>query len=274
MKLKIYIDEAGRGPLAWPLYVGAVLPRQRFTKKYYKDSKVLSERKREELFEKIQKLEQKNQILYGVGIVSHGEIDFYWMTKALQFGVLRAVQEILQKLYKTDINQLLGKTLCSCDVMQWFTLQNLFLEKENIQEAMIEIYQVFKWFGLELELNIDGNRTFGVDEVLWCSVITIIDGDALIPEISVASIIAKVLRDHKMIELDKDYPQYNLAQHKWYGTQKHRDLIAQHGPSDIHRKLFLKEYFPEFKKQPKKPKQPKKVSRKPSKKKNLGEKLF
>jgi ribonuclease HII len=83
-----------------------------------------------------------------------------------------------------------------------------------------------------------------------------------------------VLRDHEMIKLDKDYPEYNLAQHKWYGTQEHRDLIAQHGPSDIHRKLFLKEYFPEFKKKPKQPKQPKKASRPPRKKKPLAEKLF
>ncbi|MDD3263048.1 MAG: ribonuclease HII [Candidatus Absconditabacteria bacterium] len=274
MKLKIYIDEAGRGPLAGPLYVGAVLPRQRFTKKHYKDSKILSERQREELFAKIQILEQKNQIIYGYGIVSSREIDLHGMTKALQFGVLRAVQMVLQKLYTTEISQQLGKVLCSCDAMQGIKLQNLFLEKENVVEAMPQIADILKDFGLELELSIDGNKTFGVDQILGCPVITIIHGDALIPEISMASIIAKVLRDHEMIKLDKDYPQYNFAQHKGYGTQEHRDLIAEHGPSDIHRKLFLKEYFPEFKKQPKKPKQPKKVSRLPRKKKPQAEKLF
>lgn len=271
MKLKIYIDEAGRGPLAWPLYVGAILPRQRFIKKDYKDSKLLSEKKREELFQKIQILEQKNQILYGVGIVSHQEIDFHGMTKSLQFGVLRAVQEILLKLYTTEISQQLGKMLCSCDVIQGIRLQNFLLEKENVQEVIGEIYQIFKWFDIELEITIDGNRTFGVDEVLWCKVVTIVDGDVLVSEISMASIIAKVLRDYKMIELDQEYPQYNLAQHKWYGTKEHRDLIAKHGPSEIHRKLFLKDYFPEFKKKPKKTK---KVSRKSPKKKNWGEKLF
>ena len=258
MKLKIYIDEAGRGPLAWPLYVGAVLPRQRFTKKHYKDSKILSERQREEFFAKIQILEQKKQIIYWYGIVSSSEIDLYGMTKALQFGVLRAVQMVLQKLYQKEISKQLGKVLCSCDAMQWIKLQNLFLEQEKTVEAMAQIADIFRWFGLELELSIDGNKTFGVDQTLWCPVIPIIDGDALIPEISMASIIAKVLRDHEMIKLDKDYPQYNLAQHKWYGTQQHRDLISQHGPSAIHRKLFLKEYFPEFKKQPQKSKKPKK----------------
>ncbi len=274
MKLKIYIDEAGRGPLAWPLYVGAVLPRQRFIKKHYKDSKILSERQREELFAKIQSLEQKNQIVFWYWIVSSWEIDLHGMTQALHFGVLRSVQMILQKLHQKEISQQLGKVLCSCDVMQGLVLQNLFLEQEKIVEAMTKIADIFRWFGLDLELSIDGNRTFGVDQTLWCPVIPIIDGDALIPEISMASIIAKVLRDHAMVELDKDYPQYKLAQHKWYGTQEHRDLIAQHGPSAIHRKLFLKDYFPEFKKQPKKTKQAKKVSRPPRKKKPQAEKLF
>jgi hypothetical protein len=48
-----------------------------------------------------------------------------------------------------------------------------------------------------------------------------------------------------MEKLDKKYPQYQFAKHKWYGTQLHRDLIAQHGPCEIHRKLFLKDYFPD-----------------------------
>ncbi len=258
MKFKIYIDEAGRGPLAWPLYVWAVLSRQKFTKKYYKDSKILSEKQREELFEKIQILEQKNQIIYGYWIVSSREIDNYGMTQALHVGVLRAVQMILQKTYQREIKQQLWKVLCSCDAMQGLILQNLFLEQEKSVEAMKQISEIFRWFGIDLELRIDGNRTFGVDQTLWCPVVTIIHGDALIPEISMASIIAKVLRDHEMINLDKDYPEYNLAQHKWYGTQKHRDLIAKHGPSSIHRKLFLKDYFPEFKKQ-KKSKKTKKI---------------
>lgn len=248
MKLKIYIDEAGRGPLAWPLYVWAILPRKKFIKKYYKDSKILSESQREDLLIKIEQAEQKNQILYWYWIVSSDEIDSYRMTKALQLGVLRAVQMILQKLYQKEISQKLGKAICSCDVMQWLVLQNLFLEQNNLVETMVQISQIFKWLGLDLEIIIDWNRTFGVDDAIWCPVITIIKGDALIPEISMASIVAKVFRDHTMVELDKDYPEYNLSKHKGYWTKEHRDLISKYGPSKIHRKLFLKDYFPEFKK--------------------------
>lgn len=124
--------------------MGAVLPRQRFTKKHYKDSKILSERQREDLFDKIQTLEQKNQILYGYGTVSSREIDLHGMTKALQFGVLRAVQMILQKLYQAEIIGQLGKSLCSCDAMQGIILQNLFLEQENTLEAMAQISDIFR----------------------------------------------------------------------------------------------------------------------------------
>ena len=124
--------------------MGAVFPRQRFTKKDYKDSKVLSEHQREALFEKIHQTEQKNQILYGYGIVSSREIDDHGMTQALHFGVLRAVQMILQKLYQRDISQQLGKTLCSCDAMQGLVLQNLFLEQEKTVEAMAQIADIFR----------------------------------------------------------------------------------------------------------------------------------
>ena len=111
MKIKIYIDEAGRGPLAWPLYVGAVSPRKKFIKKHYKDSKILSERQRENLFNKIQLLEQKNQILYGYWIVSSSEIDDFGMTKAMHVGIIRSVQIILQKIYERYVRILCEKFL-------------------------------------------------------------------------------------------------------------------------------------------------------------------
>jgi ribonuclease HII len=266
MKISIYIDEAGRGPLAWPLYVGAIFPRQRFSKKEYKDSKVLSEHQREMFYKKIAKLEQKNQIFLWYGVVEPGDIDHRGMTKALRYGILRAIQMILEKIYQKEIAGQIKNSLCSCNHLQWFTLSNLFLEKEDTEETMIKILQIFKDLWLEIHLYIDGNRTFALEKIFSSPITTIIHGDSLIPEISMASILAKVLRDHKMEELDKMFPWYWFAQHKGYGTKYHRDMIAQKWPSNIHRKLFLKEYFPEYKKQ-------KKVSRTPSKKPKA-EKLF
>ena len=64
------------------------------------------------------------------------------------------------------------------------------------------------------------------------------DGDSLCISIACASIIAKVSRDHLMVELDQVYPGYKLAQHKGYGTREHLLCLHQLGPSPIHRQSF------------------------------------
>lgn len=66
----------------------------------------------------------------------------------------------------------------------------------------------------------------------------IVGGDALIPEISAASILAKVLRDAEMTALDARYPGYDFAKHKGYPTVKHRDALKRLGPCEIHRRSF------------------------------------
>ncbi len=66
----------------------------------------------------------------------------------------------------------------------------------------------------------------------------IVKGDCLSQSIAAASIIAKVIRDRIMIELDRAYPRYGFAQHKGYGTQAHLDAIKTHGPCPAHRKSF------------------------------------
>jgi ribonuclease HII len=68
-----------------------------------------------------------------------------------------------------------------------------------------------------------------------------------------ASIIAKVSRDRVMHALPKKYLKYAFNQHKGYGTKLHKEKIIQYGPSNIHRKLFLKRLFPNHKVQRKLP---------------------
>jgi ribonuclease HII len=63
-------------------------------------------------------------------------------------------------------------------------------------------------------------------------------GDCLCFSIACASIIAKVTRDHLMIELDRDYPEYKFAEHKGYGTPEHLECLRRLGPSPIHRCSF------------------------------------
>ena len=74
---------------------------------------------------------------------------------------------------------------------------------------------------------------------------TYIKGDENIPEISAASIIAKVVRDNYMIRIDRRFNVYKFYQHKGYGTKGHIELIEQFGPSIYHRLTFspLKEKY-------------------------------
>ena len=64
---------------------------------------------------------------------------------------------------------------------------------------------------------------------------TIIKGDSLSKSIAAASILANVTRDNMMIEYDKIFPGYNLAQHKGYGTKKHIQAIEKLISSPLHR---------------------------------------
>ncbi len=81
---------------------------------------------------------------------------------------------------------------------------------------------------------IDGNRC----PQLACPAQAIVKGDSQIPEISAASILAKVYRDQEMVEMDKIYPGYGLAQHKGYPTKQHLAALQALGPSPIHRRSF------------------------------------
>jgi ribonuclease HII len=66
----------------------------------------------------------------------------------------------------------------------------------------------------------------------------IVDGDNLLPEISAASILAKVCRDRLMRRVHRRYPQYGFAQNKGYATAEHLRALEQFGPCAIHRATF------------------------------------
>jgi ribonuclease HII len=83
-------------------------------------------------------------------------------------------------------------------------------------------------------LLIDGNQEIDSFVEQWA----IVKGDAKSYSIAAASILAKVTRDRIMADYHHLYPQYEFARHKGYGTQLHRDLIAEHGPCPIHRRTF------------------------------------
>ncbi|KAF0179513.1 MAG: ribonuclease HII [Hyphomonadaceae bacterium] len=81
---------------------------------------------------------------------------------------------------------------------------------------------------------VDGNDPPDLD----CPIEAIIDGDAHVPLIGAASIIAKVTRDRMMIEACARYPGYGFARHKGYGVPEHKAALAKLGPCAIHRMSF------------------------------------
>lgn len=82
---------------------------------------------------------------------------------------------------------------------------------------------------------IDGNR---VPKDIGVQASAVVKGDALVPEISAASILAKVARDDEMQQLDAAYPQYGFAGHKGYPTAQHLAAIKTHGVIHEHRRSF------------------------------------
>lgn len=88
---------------------------------------------------------------------------------------------------------------------------------------------------------IDGNQTKGIEHNCF----SIVEGDAKCASIAAASILAKVTRDHLMLEYAEKYPQYGFASHKGYGTKEHYSALREYGPCEIHRLSFLKKFFAE-----------------------------
>lgn len=95
-------------------------------------------------------------------------------------------------------------------------------------------------------LLIDGNKTipecyFRERPLFWSTLPcqkAIVDGDALVPLISAASILAKTFRDMLMSKLDRRYPGYGFAKHKGYGSKEHLEALRKLGPSPMHRLTF------------------------------------
>lgn len=73
--------------------------------------------------------------------------------------------------------------------------------------------------------------------------VPIIKGDATSYSIAAASIVAKVVRDRQMIELDRLYPEYGFARNKGYGTKEHTDALWRIGPCPAHRRSFITHFI-------------------------------
>jgi len=189
MRYIVGIDEVGRGPLAGPVAVGAVLVPQGFSKNFFKgikDSKKLTPEERE-LWLALALEAKKNGLLdFAVSFVSERVIDKKGIVYAVHLGVKRC-------------------------------LEKLAIEEDS---------QVF----LDGSLRAPDRYTHQL---------TVVKGDEKIPVISLASIVAKVTRDRRMVRLSKKFPEFKFHLHKGYGTLMHRLALKEYGPTEVHRHTFL-----------------------------------
>lgn len=178
------IDEVGRGPLAGPVVACAVVLPKDVTILYLNDSKKLSEKKRELLYDEI----MEKAVAVGIGAVGPARID--------EINILQATYEAMRMAIE-DLTGKLGKK------------PDLLLN-DAVTIPEVDIPQV-----------------------------PIIKGDAKSISIAAASIVAKVTRDHLMIEYDQILPGYDFAKNKGYGTKAHIAGLKELGATPIHRKTFI-----------------------------------
>lgn len=174
------IDEAGRGPLAGPVYAAAVILNPERPVEGLDDSKKLSAERREELALFI----QERALAWCVASASVEEIDRLNILQATMLAMRRACAGLAIK---------------------------------------------------PMQALVDGNL---VPKGLVCSAQAVVQGDAVVPAISAASILAKTARDADCVRLHQQYPQYEFHRHKGYGTAVHLEMLRLHGPCPAHRRSF------------------------------------
>lgn len=173
------VDEAGRGPLAGPVVVAAVVLHQERAVAGLADSKTLTARRRQSLADRI----REDAAAVAVVSLDATEIDELNILRASLEGMRRAVAELSPP---------------------------------------------------PVRVLVDGNRMPELD----CPCEAVVGGDAKVPAISAASILAKVARDEYMIALDARYPGYGFARHKGYPTREHLEALYRLGPCPEHRRSF------------------------------------
>ena len=109
-------------------------------------------------------------------------------------------------------------------------------ELNILQASLLAMRRAVEKLGVQPEhVLVDGNK---IPQGLSVSCDAVVGGDAIHPEISAASILAKVSRDREMAELDRQHPQFGFAKHKGYPTKAHFEAIAEHGVIAEHRRSF------------------------------------
>lgn len=215
----IGVDEVGRGAFAGPVVAAAVVVTREFLESRWaivkggrvNDSKLLSAEQREELWVEFEKLSAAGRIHANYGIASVEEIEQLNILGATKLAMRRA----LGGIYPPEA-----------------------FEPHRDEPDLFSSFEERKSFQpiVSARILIDGLALRGFPYPHHA----FINGDARSLCIAMASIIAKVVRDRLMVELDSKFPGYGFAQHKGYGTEEHRDAVLRLGRCAEHREAFLR----------------------------------
>lgn len=184
------------------------------------------------------KLNYQGNLLAGVDEVGRGPLAGDVVTAAVILDASKPIEGLADSKKLTDKRrqqlalEIREKALC------WHIARASVeeIDRYNILQAtMMAMVRAVDGLSINPEyVAVDGNRmppwTYNAE--------TVVKGDDKVPEISAASILAKVCRDGEMIAFDEQYPGYGFAGHKGYGTKQHMGAIEQLGPSPIHRQTF------------------------------------
>ncbi len=224
------VDEAGRGPLAGPVVAAcvhykqadfSVLPEWEKEFAFVRDSKTLSEKKREAMFSFI-----GERFDIGVGIIYPETIDRVNILQATFLAMKEAAGDLQRRMRQNSHADSSHPGLVSGSHGNTRAPHNT---------EMLKRVQHDRYNSDSILLLIDGNQkipNFSVAQEL------VVGGDRLVRTIAAASIIAKVTRDRMMDEYDALYPEYGFKKHKGYGTKAHMEALKRYGPTPIHRVSF------------------------------------
>lgn len=214
----IGLDEVGRGSLAGPVMVGAAVIGIKQVKENYMpeglaDSKLLSEKRREELYEPLQKW----CTTWAVGSCTNTEIDEWGIGYALGVAALKAISKVEEDIKKLSFS-VNANTRANTRANSNFRIAAIL---DGPCDYIDKVANTF-------------DAPYVPEPV---KVHTLVKADRQCASVAAAAVLAKVTRDNLMVSLAKNpqYAAYDWASNKGYGSLAHRNAIKKVGPSDLHR---------------------------------------
>ena len=193
-----------------------------------------------ELFDYDSALREEFPVICGVDEAGRGPLagDVYAAAVVLTDGTLIDYLNDSKKISESRRELLYDEVIAKAEAYCIATASVEEIDSLNILNAtMLAMKRAVEGLGIKPDMAlIDGNRL----PELECPAQCVIKGDATSASIAAASVLAKVARDRYMRELAAKYPEYCFEQHKGYGTALHCEMLRKYGPSEVHRRSFLK----------------------------------